>query len=98
MVFADDVAELLAVLFLNRRLGRRPDRGRIVADVVIAGEVAAGDGKGGVPALGEFDIVATCRPVEGDVAGVDDEVGPISVDVLADAIEVGDQAGEAPAE
>ena len=73
--------------FRDRRLRRRPDRGRIVADVVIAGNVAAGDGQGVVQALGEFDIVAARRPVEGDVAGVDDEVGPVSVDVLADAIE-----------
>ena len=54
MVLADDVAELLAVLFLDRRLGRRPDRGRIVADVVIARKVAAGDGQGVVQALGEL--------------------------------------------
>ncbi|MGC0395996.1 hypothetical protein ABIF91_008382 [Bradyrhizobium sp. USDA 241] len=94
MVFADDVAKLLAVSRADRRLRRRPDRGRIVADVVIAGQVAAGDGQGVMQAFREFGVVAAGRPVERDVAGVDDEIGPAGVDVLADAVEVGDQARE----
>lgn len=97
MVLADDLAELLTMRFRDRRLRRRADRGRIVANVVIAGDVAAGDGQGIVQALGEFDIVAAGRPVERDVAGVDNEIGPIGVDMLAERLEVGDQAREAPA-
>jgi hypothetical protein len=98
MVVADDLAELPEMRFRDRRLWRWPDRSRIVADVVVAGDVAAGDGQGVVQAFGELDIVAAGRPVERDVTGVDDEVGPGRVDMLADRLEIGDQAGEAPAE
>ena len=94
MIFADDVAELPAVRFADRRLWGRPDRGRIIADVVIAGKVAARDGQRVVQAFCKDDVIAAGRPVEGDVAAIDDEVGPVSVDVLANAMEVGDQAGE----
>lgn len=94
MVFADQVAELPALRFRDRRLRHRADRSRIVADVVIAGEVTAGDGQGVVQVFCEDDIVAAGRPVEGDVAGVDDEIGPVAVDMLADRLEVGDQAGK----
>ena len=47
-VFADESTEILRGRFGRRWRRRRADRGRIVADVVIAGQVAAGDGKGGV--------------------------------------------------
>lgn len=98
MVFADQCAELPAMRFGDRRGGRGPDRGGIIADVVIARQVTAGDGQRVVQALGEFDIVAAGRPVERDVAGVDDEIRSINVDMFADALEVGDQVGKAPAE
>ena len=38
--------------------------------------------------LGEFEIVAIGRPVEGEIAAVDDEIGTRRVDVLADAMKI----------
>jgi len=94
MIFAHDVAELPAVRLADRGLRRRPDRGRIVADVVIAGQVAAGDGQGVVQALGECDVVAAGGAIEGDVAGIDDEIGPVSVEMVADRLEMAIRPGK----
>jgi hypothetical protein len=62
---------------------------------VIAGQIAAGDGEGCVQRLGEFQIVAAGRPVESDVAAVDDEIRAACVDVFADPLEIVGQAGQA---
>ena len=64
------------------------DRGRIISDIVIAGQVDAVDRKCRMQLLGKFEIVAVGRRVEGDIAGVDDEVGARRVDALADALEI----------
>ena len=84
-------------MFFRRRLrGRRADRGRVVADVVIAGQVDAVDGKRCVQRFCEFEIVAAARTVEGDIAAVDDEIGTRRVDMLADAMEIPGERGEQP--
>ncbi len=71
---------------------RAPDRGQIVADVVIAGQIEAVDRQRVVQLLGEHHVVAAARPVERDVAAVEHEIGPRRVDVLADAMKIVDRA------
>ena len=88
VVVADDLEKILPV-FLARRLWRhRADRGRVVADVVIAGQVTAGNRQRVVQRLGEGEIVRTGRGIEGEIAAVDDEIGTRRVDLLADAIKI----------
>ena len=87
-VLADNGQKRLAVFLGGRMCRRSADRGRIVSDIVIAGQVDAVDRKRRMQLLGEFEIVAVGRRVEGDIAGVDDEVGARRVDVLADALEI----------
>ena len=87
-VLADDGGEVLPLCLRRQLLWRRPDRDRVVADIVIAGQVAAGDGKGVVQRLREDEIVAAGRGVEGEIAAVDDEVRPRRVDVFADAMKI----------
>jgi hypothetical protein len=66
-------------------------------DVVIAGQITAGSGKRVMQRFGEFEIIAIGRDIEGDVAGVDDEIGALGIDVFADPIEVGGQGRQAAA-
>jgi len=55
---------------------------------VIAGNVAAGDRQRGVQRPGKCEIVRARLRIEREIAGVDDEVGPCRVDVLADAMKI----------
>jgi hypothetical protein len=87
-VVADHGQKGLATFFRRRLRWRRADRGRIVADVVIAGQIEAVDGKRCMQRFCEFEIVAAGRRVEGEVAGVDDKVRPRRVDMLAHAMEI----------
>jgi hypothetical protein len=74
---------------------RRTDLGRIVADIMIAGQIAAGDGEGCVQCFGEFEIVAIARAIEGEVAAVDHEIGAVGVDIFADPVKIFGQRGQA---
>ena len=87
-VFAEDRAERLPVLFRRRLWRRRADRRRIIADVMIAGQIAATDGQGAVQRVGKFEIVAIGRCVEGEVAAVDDKIGARRIDVVADTMKI----------
>jgi hypothetical protein len=55
---------------------------------VIAGQIPAGSGKPVVQRFGKFEIVATGRAIEGEVAAVDDEIRTPRVDIFANAIKV----------
>lgn len=87
-ILADNGQKCLAVFSVANCAGGAPDCGRIISDIVIAGQIDAVDRKGCMQLLGEFEIVAVGRRVEGDIAGADDEVGSRRVDVLADALEI----------
>src|ERR1700720_4843479 len=81
-VFAEYGNKNLPVPFRGR-LGRsRADFRRIVADVMIAGQVTAGSRNPIVQRFGEFEIIAIGRAVEGDVTGGDDEIGARRVEIL----------------
>src|ERR1700736_6006731 len=72
-VFAENVNESLPVRFRDRLRRGRTDRGRIVADVMIAGQITAGDRKAGVQLSGEFEIAAAGRAVPADNAAGEQE-------------------------
>jgi hypothetical protein len=76
------------VLFGGRLRRSRTDGCRVVADVMIAGQVAAGDGKPIVQRSGEFEIVAAGRGIEGEIAAVDNEIGLPGVDIFAHPVKV----------
>src|SRR5947208_2714478 len=90
--------ESVAVLLRGGMRRLRPDRGRVVADVVIAGQIAAVGRQAGVQALCKFEIGAAGRAIPSDVAAVDDEVGAGSRDVLAHAMKVVGQYRQAAGE
>jgi len=94
-VVAKDRNEGLAVLFGDGLLRARAGLGRIVADIVIAGQIATGDGQGLVQRTGKFEIVGPGRAVEGDVAGVDDEVGACRVDMIDQSHKIVDEQRQA---
>ena len=74
---------------LGDRLRRsRANLGRVVADIVIAGQITARHGQGVVQDPGKFQVVRLRRGVEGEVAAVDDEVGAGRVDIFADVLEI----------
>ena len=56
--------------------------------------VAAGRRKGGVQLAGEFEIVGIGRGIPGDVAAVDDEIGPRRVDVFAHPVKIIGEASD----
>jgi hypothetical protein len=87
-IFAEYREERLPVRFGDRLRWRWTDLCRVVADVVIAGQVTARDGKRIVQRLGEFEIVPICRAVEREIAAVDDEVGTLRIDVLAQPMKI----------
>src|SRR4029077_8419768 len=68
---------------------------RVITDIMIAGQITAGDGKGGMQLTGKFEIVATGWPVESKIAAVDDEIGTPGVDVFADPMKVLGQGRQA---
>ena len=75
------------------RDGGLPTAVGIVADVVIAGQIAAVHRQRRVQLLCVFEIVAVGRAVPADVAAVDDEIGTVGGDVFADAVKIiGQQA------
>src|SRR4029077_19658021 len=74
------------------------DLGRVVANVVIAGQVTARDGQGIVQGPCKFQVVRLRWAVEGDIAAVDDEVGAGRVDIFADLLEIRDEWGQAAGE
>src|SRR4051812_39665785 len=71
------------------------ERRRVVADVVIAWQVAAIYRQGRVQFFGEFQIAAISWTVPRNIAAVDDEIRPRRVDMRADALKILGQAGEA---
>src|ERR1700736_1425442 len=91
-VLAEDREKILPMVFRDRLRRRRADLGRVVAYVVIAGQVAAGDRKRVVQRSGKFEIVAVGGTIEGEVAAIDHEIGPSGVDVFADALKIVGQA------
>ena len=91
-VLAEGRDEGLPALFGGKLRRRRADRGRIVADVVIARHIAAGHRQRRVQRSREFEIVGAGRGVEGKVAAVDDEIGPPDVDIFAQAMEIAGQS------
>src|SRR6266403_2993017 len=74
-VFAEHREKNLPVLLGGRLRRSRADRRWVVADVMIAGQVAAGDSKRIVQRSGKVEIVAAGRSIEGEIASVDDEIG-----------------------
>ena len=72
----------------GRLLRRRADRGRVIADVVIPGQMPARHLQRIVQLFREDEIVAAGRRVEGEVAAVDDEVGPCRIDMRGDAVKI----------
>ncbi len=87
-VFAEQVNISLSVRFRDRVRRSWTDQGRVVADVMIAGQGAAGHWKRSVQRLGKFEIVAVGRAIEGEIAAVDDEIGTFGVDVFAQAVKI----------
>ena len=75
-------------MFRDRLRRRRTNLRGVVTDVLIAGQVTAGDGKCIVQRFGEFEIVATGWSIEGEIAAVDDEIGARRVDVFAQPVKV----------
>jgi hypothetical protein len=65
---------------------------------VIAGQVDAIDRETAVQRLGEFEIVAAGRSVEGEIAGVDNEVRARRVDMFAEALKILDKRCQAAGE
>ena len=88
----------MAVGFADQCRRHRADRGRIVADVVIAGQTAAGHGQRRMQRSGEGEIIRRGRCVEGEVAGVDDEIGTGGVDMVTDRFEIRGELGQAAGE
>ncbi len=88
VVFAEQGEKNLPVLFGGRLRRSRADRRRVVADVMIAGQVTTGDRKRIVQRSGEFEIVAAGRSIEGEIAAVDDEIGAPGVDIFAHPMKV----------
>ena len=93
-VLAEGGDEGLPALFGGELRRGRAERGRIVADVVIAGQIAAGHRQRRVEGSREFEIVGAGRGVEGEVAAVDHEIGALRVDIFTEAMEIAGQAGE----
>jgi len=87
-VFAEQGEKLLPVAFGGRLRRSRTDRRRVVADVMIAGQVTAGDGKRIVQRSGEFEVVPVGRSIECEIAAVDDEIGALGVDIFAHPMKV----------
>ena len=81
-------------LIVGRMRWFRTDRGRVVADIVIAGQIAARDRKRFVQRFGEFEVVRTGRRIERHVAAVDDEIGPLGIDMFAEPVEILGQRGD----
>jgi len=55
---------------------------------MIAGQETAGHRQCVVQLLGKFEIAAAIRPVEGDIAAVDDKIRARRVDMFADAVKI----------
>jgi hypothetical protein len=85
---AEHGAKDLQVTFRNRLRRHWADLGRVVADIVIAGQIAAGNRKRRVPRLGEFEVVAIGRTIEGEVTAVDDEIGSRGADIFAHPVKI----------
>ena len=84
-----DHCEIILPLLLGRRLLRHgTDRRRVVADVVIAGQMTAGHGQRIVQLFRKFQVVGAGRRVEREVAAVDDKIGTRRVDVPADPMKI----------
>src|SRR5262245_53147678 len=94
-ILAEHVDESSAILLAGGMRGSRADRGRVVADVVIARQVAAVHRQGSVQFLPIFKIAAAGRTIPRHIAAIDDEVGPGGGDVLTDALEIVGQTGKA---
>src|SRR5260370_6188813 len=94
-VFSEGREERLPVRFGGQLRRSRADLRRVVADIVIARQVTAGNRQRVVQLTGKSEIVGTGRAVEGDVAAVDDEIGAAGVDVFAYPIKVVGQFREA---
>jgi len=97
-VVAEGRDEALAVFFVHDLRRDRAELGRIVADIVIAGQVAAGHRQRLMQRLGEGEVVGRGRPVEGEVAAIDHEIGPGRVDMVPDRIEIRGELGQAAGE
>ena len=86
-ILAENGTIRLQVLLGDGLRRRGADLRRIVTDVVIAGQITAGNRKRVMQRFGEFEIVAIGRTVEGEIAGIDDEIGALGIDGFADPIE-----------
>ena len=94
-ILAEDGVVRLKPLIADGVRRFRTDRGRVVADIVIAGQIAAGDWKRFVQRFGECEVVWTGRRIERHVAAVDDEIGPLGIDMFAETVEIIGQRGVA---
>jgi hypothetical protein len=94
-VFAKGRQKIPSALFCYQLRRGRADRRRIVADVMIAGKVPAADGKRIVQYFGKVEIIAIGRPIECDVAAVNDEVRTFGVDVFAHPMKIVGKFGHA---
>jgi hypothetical protein len=82
MVFAENIQKSLPVPLCRRLRRRGTDLRRIVADVVIAGQIAAGNRQRIMQRFGEFEIGGAVWAVKADVAGVDDKIRPLPIDIF----------------
>ena len=74
--------------FADRIRGNRSELGRVVADIVVAGQVAAGNRQPFMQLAGKGNVIRRARRVVGEVAAVDDEIGTAGVDVFGEPIEI----------
>src|ERR1700746_1608296 len=84
-VLADNGDEVLPLFFSDWLLRRGAKLGWIIADIMVARQTAAGNGQVVVQRLGECEVIAVGQRVEGQIAGVDDDIGARRIDVFTHA-------------
>ena len=94
-VFADHGDKVLPVFFGDWLIRRGAKLGWIIADIMVARQTAAANGQVVVQRLGECEVIAIGHRVEGQIAGVDDDIGARRIDVFTHAPKI---FGEYPRE
>src|SRR6201981_2585474 len=94
-VLADNGDEVLPLFFSDWLPRRGAKLGWSIADIMVARQTAAGNGQIVVQRLGEREVIAIGQRVEGQIAGVDDDIGARRIDVFTHASKI---FGEFPRE
>src|ERR1700741_4985962 len=84
-VFADHGDKVLPVFFSDWLLRRGTKLGWIIADIMVTRQTAAGNGQVVVQRFGEYEVIAIVQRVEGQIAGVNDDIGARRIDVFTHA-------------